>query len=166
MLDITMYTLSQLFLVPTLSIILMMFLYTFISVGGFIYEAISRRKYALEEETKGAYPIYNKYKSEPNISIEKLELFAHKKLEMLRNISRIAPMMGLIATIIPLGPALKALTDGNIQGMSDGLVIAFSGVTLGLISASLTFWVSNIKKRWYADELHLVEVLQEVNHGS
>ena len=48
---------------------------------------------------------------------EKLELFAYKKLEHIRNVSRIAPMMGLIATLIPLGPALKSLTDGNIQGM-------------------------------------------------
>ena len=81
-----------------------------------------------------------------------------KKLENVRNVSRIAPMMGLIATLIPLGPALKALTDGNIQGMSDGLILAFSGVTLGLIAASLTYWIGNIKKRWYADELHIIEV--------
>ncbi len=163
MLDTTMYTLAQLFLVPTLSIILMMFLYSFISLGGFIYEAFSRKKYALEKNTKGAYSIYNEYKGNPSVSMEKLELFAHKKLEILKNISRIAPMMGLIATIIPLGPALKALTDGNIQGMSEGLVIAFSGVTIGLIAASITFWISSVKKRWYADELHMIEVLKEAS---
>lgn len=165
MLDTTMYTLSQLFLVPTLGIILMMFLYSFIAFGGFVYEGYSRYRHSLSSQTKGAYPIYTLYVKKPDTSIEKLELYAHKKLEMLRNISRIAPMMGLIATLIPLGPALKALTDGNIQGMSEGLIIAFSGVTLGLIAASLTYWISNIKKRWYADELHMVESLIEIKNG-
>ena len=166
MLDTTMYTLSQLFLVPTLGIILIMFLYSFIALGSFVYESYSRNRYALSTNTKGAYPLYVMYTKKPDISIEMLELYAHKRLEMLRNISRIAPMMGLIATLIPLGPALKALTDGNIQGMSEGLIIAFSGVTLGLIAASLTYWISNIKKRWYADELQMVESLMEVKNGS
>lgn len=157
MLNATMYTLAQIFLAPTLVIILLMFIYAFIALGGFIYEYQSRKRNDIAADTKGAYPIYNKYKKEPDNTMESLELFAHKKLEMLRNISRIAPMMGLIATLIPLGPALKALADGNVHGMSEGLIIAFSGVTLGLIAASLAYWISNVKKRWYADELHVIE---------
>ncbi|WP_324171775.1 MotA/TolQ/ExbB proton channel family protein [Sulfurimonas sp.] len=158
MIDTTMYTVSQLFLTPTLVLILLMFVYSFIALGSFIYEGISRRKNIMQLNTNGAYPIIRHYSIDKQISMEKLELFAFKKLENVRNVSRIAPMMGLIATLIPLGPALKALTDGNIQGMSDGLILAFSGVTLGLIAASLTYWIGNIKKRWYADELHIIEV--------
>ena len=158
MIDTTMYTISQLFLTPTLVLILLMFVYSFIALGAFIYEAISRKRNNMEIGTNGAYPILHHYGKDTDITMEKLELFAFKKLEHTRNVSRIAPMMGLIATLIPLGPALKALTDGNISGMSDGLIIAFSGVTLGLISASLTYWIGNVKKRWYADELHIVEL--------
>lgn len=158
MIDTTMYTLSQLFLTPTLVLILIMFVYSFIALGSFIYESISRKRHKMVLNTKGSYPILHHYSKDSEITMEKLELFAFKKLEHIRNVSRIAPMMGLIATLIPLGPALKALTDGNIAGMSDGLILAFSGVTLGLIAASLTFWIGNIKKRWYADELHVVEL--------
>lgn len=158
MIDTTMYTLSQLFLTPTLILILLMFVYSFIALGSFIYESLSRKKNIMLVSTKGAYPILHHYNKDTDITMEKLELYAFKKLEYIRNVSRIAPMMGLIATLIPLGPALKALTDGNIQGMSEGLIIAFSGVTLGLIAASLTYWIGNIKKRWYADELHIIEL--------
>lgn len=158
MLDATMYTISQIFLVPTLAIILVMFIYSFIAFGGFAYEYISRKRHALGSNKKGAYPVYRMYENEPSTTMEALELFAHKRLEMLKNVSRVAPMMGLIATLIPLGPALKALADGNMQGMSEGLIIAFSAVTLGLIAASLTYWISNVKKRWYADELHAIEL--------
>ena len=160
MIDTLMYTLSQLFLTPTLILILLMFIYSFVALGSFLYEVISRKKHSFEPMTNGAYPILHYYNQNQNITMERLELYAHKRLEHIRNVSRIAPMMGLIATLIPLGPALKALTDGNIAGMSDGLIIAFSGVTLGLISASLTYWIGNVKKRWYADELHSIEVMR------
>lgn len=163
MLDATMYTLSQLFLMPTLAIILLMFIYAFFAFGGFIYEFISRKRHQMGKTTKGAFSIYKQHVQNPSSTMESLELYAHKRLELLRNISRIAPMMGLIATLIPLGPAFKALSDGNIQGMGDGLIIAFSGVTLGLIAASLTYWISNIKKRWYADELHCIELEKRIS---
>ncbi|QFR49984.1 hypothetical protein FJR48_09710 [Sulfurimonas lithotrophica] len=157
MIDSIMYTLSQLFLTPTLLLILLMFVYSFIAFGGFIYEAISRKRNHMHLYTKGFYPVINYFKTNNNTSIDDLELFAYKRLENTRNVSRIAPMMGLIATLIPLGPALKALTDGNIQGMSEGLIIAFSGVTLGLIAASMAFWIGNVRKRWYADEILYID---------
>ena len=68
-------------------------------------------------------------------------------------VTRISPMLGLIATMIPMGPALKSLADGNIQGISDNLVIAFSSVIFGLVVATLTFWVATVEKRWLAVEL-------------
>ncbi len=157
MIDTIMYTLSQLFLTPTLFIILMMFIYSFIVLGSFIFQIISRRVHTMQLQTKGAYPIINFYKQNLSSSMDEMELFAYKKLEYTRNVSRIAPMMGLIATLIPLGPALKALTDGNIAGMSEGLIIAFSGVTMGLIAASITYWIGNVRKSWYADEIIFVD---------
>jgi len=164
MLDTTMYNIAQLFLMPILFIILLMFMYAFFALGAFIFEALSRRKHTLDvQKTQGAYSLVRLYQKNKNVSIEKLELHAHKKLEMLRSVSRVAPMFGLIGTLIPLGPALKALSHGNIQGMSEGFVIAFSAVTLGLIAASITYWIANIKKRWYADELHAIE-LKRANH--
>ena len=62
-------------------------------------------------------------------------------------------MLGFIATMIPMGPALKSLADGNIQGISDNLVIAFSSVIFGLVIATVTFWVATVEKRWLAVEL-------------
>ena len=80
-------------------------------------------------------------------------MFALKQLEVLRVVTRIAPMLGLIATMIPMGPALKALADGNIQGISENLIIAFAAVIWGLVISTLTFWPASVKKRWCAQEL-------------
>ena len=62
-------------------------------------------------------------------------------------------MLGLIATMIPMGPALKSLADGNIQGISENLIVAFSAVIFGLVIASITFWIASGKKRWMVEEL-------------
>ena len=55
--------------------------------------------------------------------------------------------------MIPMGPALKSLADGNIQGISENLSIAFAAVIFALAAASLTFIAVSIKKRWLAQDL-------------
>ena len=82
-----------------------------------------------------------------------MEIFAYKKLENTSVVTRISPMLGLVATMIPMGPALKALASGNIQGISENLIIAFGGVIFALITASITYWITTVRKRWYATEI-------------
>lgn len=55
-----------------------------------------------------------------------LELWIMQRLEC-RCTSRSAPMLGLVATMIPMGPALLALTRNDAQGIGENLVVAFSG---------------------------------------
>jgi biopolymer transport protein ExbB/TolQ len=99
------------------------------------------------------FPIHNYFVANPSASEDELEVYALRKLEVLRVVTRVSPMLGLVATMIPMGPALKALADGNIQGISENLIIAFAAVIWGLVIATLTFWPASVKKRWYADEL-------------
>jgi biopolymer transport protein ExbB/TolQ len=74
-------------------------------------------------------------------------------LELPRIATRVAPMLGLIATMIPMGPALKGLSDGNLGQVSDNLAVAFAAVILSLIAAAITFWVVSVQRRWLAEEL-------------
>jgi len=69
-------------------------------------------------------------------------------------------MLGLVATMIPMGPALKSLSDGNLAQVSENLTIAFSAVILALIAASITYWVVNVRRRWLAEELLEIEALR------
>jgi len=63
--------------------------------------------------------------------------------------------------MVPMGPALKGLADGNIQGISENLIVAFSAVIFGLVIASITFWIASVKKRWLAEELVALTPLLE-----
>ena len=153
LIELSMYQLSQLFLFPTLLLIAALFLYAFWVLGEFALLALYRRK------GKGR-PLVSEFRQNSRLTADDLDLIAHRHLEAPRIASRVTPMLGLVATMIPMGPALKSLSDGNLAKVSDNLTIAFSAVILALIAASITYWVVNIRRRWLAEELVEIETLR------
>ena len=147
-LESTMYTVAQLFLLPTLLLIAALFLYAFWVLGEFVMLALRRRQGA-------GRPLVAAYRAAGpgGLSEDELDLRAHKLLEGPRIASRVTPLLGLVATMIPMGPALKGLSDGNLAQVSSNLMVAFSAVILALIAAAITFWVSNVRRRWLAEEV-------------
>jgi biopolymer transport protein ExbB/TolQ len=63
--------------------------------------------------------------------------------------------------MIPMGPALLALTRSDAQSVGENMVVAFSSVILALVSASLTFFIMTVRRRWLLEELRHFERLQE-----
>ncbi len=141
-----MYTVAQLFLLPTLALIALLFLYAFWLLGEFAMLAWARR-------SGGGRPLVVAQRRHGPLSEDDLDLRAHKLLEGPRIASRVAPLLGLVATMIPMGPALKGLADGNLAQVSQNMTVAFSAVILALIAAAIAFWVSNVRRRWLAEEL-------------
>ena len=41
--------------------------------------------------------------------------------------------------------------------MSRNLMVAFSSVILALIAAAITYWLVNVRRRWYAQDLAAIE---------
>lgn len=76
-------------------------------------------------------------------------------------IARISPMFGLMGTLIPLGPGLIALGQGDTKTLSDSLLIAFDTTVVGLISGAVSYVVSGIRKSWYEEYMTALETLME-----
>ncbi len=165
-----MYQLSGLFLPPVLIVIVLLFFYSVYILGDFLTQYILRKRnydqyldsiMALcgEQDSKinlqpvNGYDLYNFAIKQNNYNEDDLTVFALESLEGVRVVTRIAPMLGLVATMIPMGPALKSLANGNIQGISENLIVAFAAVIFGLIISSITFWVAAVRKRWLAVEM-------------
>ena len=159
-----MYQLSAWFMAPVLIAISVLFLYCLSSLGGFAAQWWQRQKNSqhyvaatqdkeIAQTTLAGYPLMTYAKQHPSATMEKLDVMALKQLEVLRITTRIAPMLGLIGTMIPMAPALKSLSNGNVQGISESLIIAFSVVIFGMVIASTSFWIASVKKRWLATEL-------------
>ena len=141
---------AQSLLWPVLVLVGLAFVYALWSGGATLMEAWQRWR----------QPQYRSLRVAPGLSMEELELQLVRQVEPVRLLSRLSPMLGLIATMIPMGPALKSLSDGNLAQVSENLTIAFSAVILALIAASITYWVVNVRRRWLAEELLEIEALR------
>ena len=76
-------------------------------------------------------------------------------------IARVAPMFGLMGTLIPLGPGLIALAQGDTKTLSESLLIAFDTTVAGLISAAVAYVISGIRKGWYEKYMVGLDTIME-----
>ena len=152
LLESLMYQASQVFLFPTLVVIAVLFVYAFFLLGMFAMQWWQRRQGQGGQPTRGHH-LLAWAQAQPGASADELDVKAHQLLELPRIATRVAPLVGLFATMIPMGPALKGLSDGNLGQVSDNLAVAFAAVILSLIAAAITFWVVSVQRRWLAEEL-------------
>ncbi|MBL8504982.1 MotA/TolQ/ExbB proton channel family protein [Methylobacillus glycogenes] len=82
---------------------------------------------------------------------------ARHRLERADLLSRIPPMLGLMATIIPLGPGLAALGQGNPAQLAQAVTTAFDATVLGLIAGIIGLVIGKLRRRWYEDVLESLE---------
>ncbi|WP_276809559.1 MotA/TolQ/ExbB proton channel family protein [Castellaniella defragrans] len=155
LLETLMYQIGQIFLIPTLVIIALLFLYALQALGGFLVCWWQRRGRAPGRETHDlrCFDLLRWAAAHPAAQGDEWDVAAHRLLEVPRIVSRVAPMMGLVATMIPMGPALRGLGAGDLSAMSGSLSVAFSAVIVALITASITFWIVSVRRRWLAEEL-------------
>jgi biopolymer transport protein ExbB/TolQ len=165
-----MYQMSDFFMAPVLILLAILFGYSLMASGAFACQAWQRRqnktqyRNALNNKESGdlrGYPLVSLKRENADVSRDELDVAALEEMEGVRTVSRLAPMLGLIATMVPMGPALKSLADGNVQGISENLIVAFSAVIFGLVIASITFWIASVKKRWLAAELVAIAASEE-----
>lgn len=145
-----LYELARLFLLPALVLIVVCLTYAAFALGAFALEAWQRRI------GRYASPLMA-YQRRVGAASEDLELWIMKSLEAPRVVSRSAPLLGLIATMAPMGPALLALSRNDARAIGDNLVLAFSGVILALVAASVAHLVLTIRRRWLLEELRAFE---------
>lgn len=67
-------------------------------------------------------------------------------------IAKLGPMFGLLGTLIPLGPGIVALGQGDTVTLSESMNVAFDTTIAGVISAAVASVISHIRKRWYNDD--------------
>ncbi|WP_347491304.1 MotA/TolQ/ExbB proton channel family protein [Desulfoscipio sp. XC116] len=75
--------------------------------------------------------------------------------------AKLGPMFGLLGTLIPLGPGIVALGEGDTATLSASLSVAFDTAIAGVSSAAVSYVISNIRKRWYDDYLTNFELVME-----
>jgi biopolymer transport protein ExbB/TolQ len=85
-------------------------------------------------------------------------------------ITRIGPTLGLMGTLIPMGPGLAALGAGDINTLANSIIVAFDTTVVGIGSGAVAYVVAKIRRRWYEEYLSNLDVmvdcvLDKLNQG-
>lgn len=75
--------------------------------------------------------------------------YALRRLERADLLARSGPILGLMGTLIPLGPGLSALGSGNIDILATALTVAFDTTVIGLLVGLVAYLVGRVRRRWY-----------------
>ena len=185
-----LFWLSNGMLIPDIIFLLFFFIKALLMIGGFYGTYIARTKINVKlnreigktgvEEFLDTLPEGNgksklleylrKIKAAPQDRAlrEKLlgdyEIAADKELGQSKLLVKIGPMLGLMGTLIPMGPALVGLATGDIGSMAYNMQVAFATTVVGIVIGAIGFITLQVKQRWVADDMNILEyVLESLN---
>ena len=90
------------------------------------------------------------------------EIAADKDLAISKTLTKLGPILGLMGTLIPMGPALAGLTSGDIASMAYNMQIAFATTVVGLVAGAVGFLTQQVKQRWYLQDMTNLEFISEL----
>ncbi len=166
---------SNSLLLPVIVLLLAALISSLISLGGFCatYLALlneKKKRSALLKDIKSGKQIdydgggifaghlaelanFNWDELECEKRISEIEAGYERELERSRFMTKVAPMLGLMGTLIPMGPALAGLACGDIANMAYNMQIAFATTVVGCVSAGIALLIYSVKKHWFSEEI-------------
>lgn len=182
-----LYWISTGLLVPVILLLIYFFIRALLLVGGFFGQYLDLQKNqarlrplidaldcdnldrlaeALPKKNRSISVDYMKRMLEADddmTRVEKLlsdfELEAEKDMELPKTLAKMGPMLGLMGTLIPMGPALVGLANGDIASMAYNMQVAFATTVVGLFSSAVGFMARQAKQRWYLRDLNDLEFI-------
>ena len=94
--------------------------------------------------------------------LAEFEIAADKDLSTCKMLSKLGPMLGLMGTLIPMGPALAGLASGDIESMARNMQVAFATTVTGLVAAAIGYVAQQVKQRWYLQDMTNLEYLSDI----
>ena len=90
------------------------------------------------------------------------EIAADKDLAISNTLTKLGPILGLMGTLIPMGPALAGLASGDIASMAYNMQIAFATTVVGLVAGAVGFLTQQVKRRGYLQDMTKLEFLSDL----
>ncbi|MDR1964426.1 MAG: MotA/TolQ/ExbB proton channel family protein [Planctomycetaceae bacterium] len=179
------YIISVSLMIPVMLALLLGLVYTLYLSGIAIYEFIARMKSKAQrkkftealENNDAAIPSFNgsgDFEKTLNLilthgndslliskKIADLESAWRTELQKIADLTKYGPAIGLMGTLIPLGPALVGLAEGDLVTLSNQMVIAFSTTAVGVLISLIALAINSAKKSWYRDDSILLNFAAE-----
>ena len=90
------------------------------------------------------------------------EVRADTELGKYKLLTKFGPILGLMGTLIPMGPALAGLATGDVASMAYNMQIAFATTVVGLFVGAIGYVLLQIKQRWFVAELADLEFIADL----
>lgn len=97
-----------------------------------------------------------------DLLLNEYELEADRSLSTPKILTKMGPILGLMGTLIPMGPALVGLAAGDISSMAYNMQVAFATTVVGLVISAIGFTTQQAKERWFVRNVSLLEYLGEI----
>ncbi|MCM1290536.1 MAG: MotA/TolQ/ExbB proton channel family protein [Prevotella sp.] len=94
--------------------------------------------------------------------LSEYELEASKELSTSKLLTKMGPILGLMGTLIPMGPALVGLSTGDIASMAYNMQVAFATTVVGLVVSAIGFITQQVKERWAVQNITMLEYLADI----
>ena len=188
-----LFWISNGLLVPDIVLLILLFCKSLLLVGGFFGQYINIRKTdklvhdEIESLRTSGLEAFRKKLPEKNPSavvafakklldagtdralkdklLSEFEIYADKDMAWPRYLAKLGPMLGLMGTLIPMGPALVGLSTGDIGSMAYNMQVAFATTVVGMVSAAIGYFTEQVKQRWYQRDLTALQYLSDVLDG-
>jgi biopolymer transport protein ExbB/TolQ len=179
------YIISVSLMIPVMLALLFGLIYTLYLAGISVHEFISRMKSkaerkqlseSLETKIEKLSPLRGSGDFEKTLNrilshredsllvskkIADIESLWRKELQKISDLTKYGPAIGLMGTLIPLGPALVGLAAGDLVTLSNQMVIAFSTTAVGVLISLIALAIHSAKKSWYRDDSILLNFAAE-----
>lgn len=185
-----LYWISTGLLVPVIVLLIFFFVRALILIGAFFGQYLNQKRTAtkfydrIRNLTPATLPEFTASLPETPASITmayakkiigergnnaKIELLlaeyeieADKNIATSKVLTKMGPILGLMGTLIPMGPALVGLASGDIASMAYNMQVAFATTVVGLVVSGIGFLTQQIKERWAISNLTILEYLADV----
>jgi biopolymer transport protein ExbB/TolQ len=184
-----LYHISTALLLPVMIVVLALLAVMLLTLGGFLRECLERRRVRaalrraislVEQPRPDPMTAWHVLTATPAgwprrlvrlaagrehqpAALEKalvdVESEIAEHLGRLAFMARVGPMLGLLGTLIPFGPALAGLSSGDIQELSANLVTAFATTVVGLLCGCAAYGLGLVRRTWYARDFDDLEYL-------
>lgn len=185
-----MFWISTGLLVPVVVLLIALFFRSLLLVGSFFGQYMSIRKTdrLIREQMETLTPdnlsalaeqlpakstslvvvymkrILDAQESSPQVQrlLANFEIAADKDLATSKTLTKLGPILGLMGTLIPMGPALVGLSTGDIASMAYNMQVAFATTVIGLFAGAIGFLTQQVKQRWYLQDMTNLDFLAEL----
>lgn len=185
-----LYWISTGLLVPVIVLLIFFFIRSIILIGAFFGQYLNDKRHttpfcgqickldraslpefkaSLPERPESAVAAYAsriiaEAGNDPKIDmlLSEYEIEADKNISTSKVLTKMGPILGLMGTLIPMGPALVGLASGDIASMAYNMQVAFATTVVGLVVSAIGFLTQQAKERWAVRNLTVLEYLADI----